>query len=53
VREIEHPEQQGWEGDARFTHCTGWPETRQSTFQTPEIGNGQVPGRGVTGDLSG
>jgi hypothetical protein len=38
LRDIDHPEQQGWEGDARFTWQTGWSIKQQWTIGTPMIG---------------
>ena len=38
IRDIDHPEQQGWEGDRRFAGQTGWPMMRQWTLGTPTIG---------------
>jgi hypothetical protein len=38
VRDIDHPEQQGWEGDPRFTWQTGWSIKQQWTIGTPSIG---------------
>jgi hypothetical protein len=38
IRDIEHPEQQGWVGDRRFTWQTGWPESQRWRYETPTIG---------------
>lgn len=38
IRDIDHPEQQGWDGDRRFTWQTGWPIKQQWTIGTPTIG---------------
>ena len=38
IREMDHPGQQGWEGDPRFTWQTGWPESQLPRYETPTIG---------------